>query len=418
MMIAHLADVHLGAKPYQLDFRRRDILDSFEEAVDLLVREKPSLVIVAGDFFDTPRPDNDILIYAVQQLRKLTSHGLRVVFTYGEHDYPRTRDRTPVELVAESVGDKVYAPPRLSFRGALPVLDPYIVEFDGLTVYLAPFIKASLETRKKLLKEIMSSFENDRKGRTGRTILAAHLAFETDFPYDAPLSTPRLLPSVDYAAMGHLHKPFTCIEKCLDQGVTPYAYPGSLEALRRDEIVADGRGFYLVDLTGDEPVLHRVKLESTRPQYVIEATVDKLQYQIELLTAKESSGWRKRPLIHVLLTGSREDRLSRGSLAGIVESLKKKYNVYLRVEYNPSKEPGGNRAREGGVDPKSILAGLIDPDNKYKQSTTVAGLILELKNALLEGSDDEVEELLAKLSGYEMILLEEEAGQATLDKYW
>ena len=417
-MIAHLADVHLGAKPYQLDFRRRDILDSFEEAIDRIINEKPDLAVVAGDFFDTPRPDNDILIFAVRQLRRLTGRGIRVVFTYGEHDYPRTRDKTPVELIAESVGDKIYAPPRLSFRGTIPVLDPYIVEFDGLTVYLAPYIKASHETRKKLMKEIMSSFESDRKTRTGKTLLVAHLAFETDFPFAAPLSSPKLLPRVDYAAMGHLHKPSTCIRECLDRDVTPYAYTGSLEALRRDEIVDGGRGFYLVDLTGDEPVLHKVKLESTRPQYVMEATVDRLQYQIELLVTRESKSWRKRPLIHVLLTGDREDRVPRGSLARMVDSLKKKFDIHLRVEYYPSKEPGEPRTRGGAVDPKSILASLIDPENKYKQSTTVAGLILELKNALLEGSDEDVEELLAKLSGYERILLEEESSQATLDKYW
>ncbi len=417
-MIAHLADVHLGAKPYQLDFRRRDVLDSFEEAVDHLISEKPDLAVVAGDFFDTPRPDNDILIFAVRQLRRLTGRGIRVVFTYGEHDYPRTRDKTPVELVAESVGDRIYAPPRLSFRGMIPVLDPYIVEFDGLTVYLAPYIKASHETRKKLMKEIMSSFENDRKTRTGKTILVAHLAFETDFPFAAPLSSPKLLPRVDYAAMGHLHKPSTCIRECLDMDVTPYAYTGSLEALRRDEIVDGGRGFYLVDLTGDEPVLHKVKLDSTRPQYVVEATVDRFQYQIELLVTRESRSWRKRPLIHVLLTGDREDRVPRGSLARMVDSLKKKFDVYLRVEYTVSRKTGEQRARGGAVDPKSILASLIDPENKYKQSATVAGLILELKNALLEGSDEDVEELLAKLSGYERILLEEESSQATLDKYW
>jgi exonuclease SbcD len=418
LMIAHLADVHLGAKPYQLEFRRKDVLDSFEEAVDQLLTERPGLVVVAGDFFDTPRPDNDVLIFAVKQLRRLTDHGLRVVFTYGEHDYPRTRDRTPLELVAESVGEKIYAPPRLSFRGSVPVLDNYILELEGLTVYLTPYIKASHETRKKLMKEIMASFENDRKSRAGRKVLVAHLAFETDFPFGAPLSSPRLLPRVDYAAMGHLHKPSICIKECLDNDVTPYAYTGSLEALRRDEIVPEGRGFYLVDLSGDEPGISKVKLESTRPQYVLESTIDRLSYEIELLASKEAASWNKMPLVHVLLHGAKETRVSRSSLSRIVDSLKRKYNIYLRVEYASVRREATSKPEGGVVDPRSILARLIDPYKRHKHSMTIAGLILELKNALIEGSESDVDEVLTKLSGYENILLEGESNRATLDKYW
>ncbi|MEB3755472.1 MAG: exonuclease SbcCD subunit D [Desulfurococcales archaeon] len=419
-MIAHLADIHLGAKPYQMEFRRKDIFEAFSELVDTIIREKPDLVVVAGDFFDNPRPDNDTLIIALRELRKLVDKGFPIVFTYGEHDYPKVRDRTPVELLAESFNGKVYAPPKIAFHGGRPVIDPFIYKMDGLTIYLTPFIKASLEKRREITKEIMTIFENDRRNRGGKALVVAHLSFETDFPFGSVLSSPALLPRVDYAAMGHIHRPSICLEDCLDHGVTPYAYPGSLEALRKDEIIEEGRGYYLVDLSGDEPVIHRVTIRSIRPQYVIESTPDRLMNDIGILKLKHGDSWIKEPLIHVELSVPRERRITGRTLNQLIETVKSKYRVHIRVWYKTIEEETRTRAESSVLDIRDMIARLLDPSRKKDKNKLleVAGIILELKEVLLSGANEDLENLFNRLSGYEKLLLDQEKAPKTLDSYW
>ncbi|MCE4614102.1 MAG: metallophosphoesterase [Desulfurococcales archaeon] len=419
-MIAHLADIHLGAKPYQMEFRRRDIFEAFSELVDSIISEKPDLVVVAGDFFDNPRPDNDTLIVALKDLRRLVDKGFPIVFTYGEHDYPKVRDRTPVELLAESLNGNVYAPPKISFYEGKPIIDPFIYKMDGLTIYLTPFIKASHEKRRDITKEIMAIFENDRRNRGGKSLIVAHLAFETDFPFGAILSSPALLPKADYAAMGHIHIPSICLEDCLDHGVTPYAYPGSLEALRKDEIIEKGRGYYLVDLSGDEPVIHRVIIRNIRPQYIIESTPQRLMNDIGILKLKYSDTWMKEPLIHVELTVPREMRITGRSLNQLIESIKAKYGIHIRVWYKRIEDESRDRTGSSTLDVKSMVARLIDPSGKKDKGKLLeaASIILELKDALLTGTDEDLENILAKLSGYKNVLLEQEKIPKTLDRFW
>ncbi|MCE4607226.1 MAG: exonuclease SbcCD subunit D [Desulfurococcales archaeon] len=419
-MIAHLADIHLGAKPYQMEFRRKDVFEAFSELVDTIITEKPDLIVVAGDFFDNPRPDNDTLITALRELRRLVDKGFPIVFTYGEHDYPKVRDRIPVELLAESLNSKVYAPPKIAFHEGTPVIDPFIYRMEGLTVYLTPYIKASLEKRREITREIMSIFENDKRSRGGKALVAAHLSFETDFPFGSVLSSPALLPKVDYAAMGHIHRPSICLKDCLDHGITPYAYPGSLEALRKDEIVDEARGYYLVDLSGDEPVIHRVAIRSIRPQYVIESTTERLMNDIGILKRKQGDSWIKMPLVHVELSVPREKRITGRTLNQLVETVKSKYKVYIRIWYKTIEEETHSRSESTILDIKEMVARLIDPSRKKDRGKLfeAASIILELKEALLDGKEEDLENLITKLTGYEKLLLDQEKSPKPLDSYW
>ncbi|MEB3773495.1 MAG: DNA repair exonuclease, partial [Desulfurococcales archaeon] len=86
--IIHLADLHLGARPYGFREREEDILESFDNVVDMILEERPDIVVIAGDLFDKPRPDNQVLRRAIRGLRRVTSQGIPVVAAHGEHDTP------------------------------------------------------------------------------------------------------------------------------------------------------------------------------------------------------------------------------------------------------------------------------------------------------------------------------------------
>lgn len=91
MLIAQLADIHLGHRQYGLDERLEDYNRAFLSAVNevLRLREKGGLdtvIISGGDFFDTQRPPPSIYVTAIRGLTRLREAGIRVVVIRGNHD--------------------------------------------------------------------------------------------------------------------------------------------------------------------------------------------------------------------------------------------------------------------------------------------------------------------------------------------
>ncbi|NPB00623.1 MAG: DNA repair exonuclease [Crenarchaeota archaeon] len=90
MLIAHLADVHIGHRQYGLDKRAEDYAKAFAKAVDLILRLKEEkdvdLVVICGDLFDSAKPGPLAYINAIDCLRKLREAGLRVVVIRGNHE--------------------------------------------------------------------------------------------------------------------------------------------------------------------------------------------------------------------------------------------------------------------------------------------------------------------------------------------
>lgn len=88
--ILHLADVHLGAPLANFgDYagrRRSDQEAAFRRAVDLAVRERVHAVLIAGDLFDTFRPDAETMNLARTELGRLREAGIPVLAVPGTHD--------------------------------------------------------------------------------------------------------------------------------------------------------------------------------------------------------------------------------------------------------------------------------------------------------------------------------------------
>lgn len=91
--ILHLADLHLGWQPRFMPEeraverrRRRDSL--LARAVDyaLAPENRVGLVVIAGDLFETHRPEAELVQAVLAQLRRLESAGVPVVTVPGNHD--------------------------------------------------------------------------------------------------------------------------------------------------------------------------------------------------------------------------------------------------------------------------------------------------------------------------------------------
>jgi len=129
MLIAHLADLHLGYRAYHrlapggINARERDVGQAFRVALDRVIALKPDLVLVAGDVFHTVRPSNAAIADAFRQFARLAAAlpATPIVVIAGNHDSPRAVETGSIlRLLAEIRG--VVAVDDEARRVALPEL--------------------------------------------------------------------------------------------------------------------------------------------------------------------------------------------------------------------------------------------------------------------------------------------------------
>lgn len=100
-MIIHVADLHLGHRGYEklglkYNQREEDIYLAWRQFIRLTKEAKPSLVLVAGDLFDSPTPPVAAIIEA-QRLWELAP--IEVIVIQGNHERARVGEESPVWLV-------------------------------------------------------------------------------------------------------------------------------------------------------------------------------------------------------------------------------------------------------------------------------------------------------------------------------
>ena len=97
MRIAHIADTHLGYRQYNIEERENDIYDAFCEAIEIALKERAEVLILAGDTFDSATPPVKALHDFKEALRKINGR-MEVLTVLGDHDMPRRRGMPPHKL--------------------------------------------------------------------------------------------------------------------------------------------------------------------------------------------------------------------------------------------------------------------------------------------------------------------------------
>lgn len=95
-MFIHLADTHLGYSDFnkvdsksEINQREMDNYRVFEWVVDYILDSKPEFVIHAGDFFETSRPPNRTINFALSQIKRLSEANIPLIIISGNHSTPR-----------------------------------------------------------------------------------------------------------------------------------------------------------------------------------------------------------------------------------------------------------------------------------------------------------------------------------------
>jgi len=244
LRIVHMSDTHLGYSAYSkidpaegVNQREADIYAAFQRAVDRAIELKPDIVIHSGDLFDSVRPQNRAIDFALRQLIRLSEAGIETVLISGNHSTPRLRETGSIFRIFEHL-EHVH-----------PVHEPggaKIVVGDTTITAIPHSVSPSLPD---LVSAAMIS-----KG-TKYNVLVLHAGILDSETYkmdefneqNVPLSS--IDGRWDYVALGHFHRFAKVRENAY--------YSGSTERLGFGEASQD-KGLVEVDLETHEATFHKI----------------------------------------------------------------------------------------------------------------------------------------------------------------
>ncbi len=214
--------------PYRgLNQREVDTYRAFETFVDRTLELRPDAVLHSGDLFDTVRPSNRALSFALEQLVRLSDAGIPTVIIAGNHSTPRLRETGSAFRLFEHLKDihPVY-------RGAYER-----IVIGDLTVHAVPHSEGDG------FKEQLPLIERSGDTRYNVAMLHAGIVGFSEFRMnefnEQLVESCFLKEDLDYIALGHYHQRYDVKRNA--------SYSGSTEHFSFAE-AGQPKGFFHIDL--------------------------------------------------------------------------------------------------------------------------------------------------------------------------
>jgi len=246
LRLVHISDTHLGFGAYSkldvaegINQREADFYHAFAEAFDKILELRPDLVIHSGDLFDTVRPQNRAIDFALRQLIRLSEAGIETILISGNHSTPRLRETGNIFSIFEHL-EHIH-----------PVYEPggkTIVVGDA-TVYAVP------HSANPSVAEVTAGLSPTRDSRYSVLVVHAGVVggdtYKMDEFNEQTIPIESIMADWDYVALGHYHE---------FKKVGPRAhYSGSTERLSFTE-ADQKKGIVEVDLEARTVKFHELKV--------------------------------------------------------------------------------------------------------------------------------------------------------------
>jgi len=283
MLFSHIADTHLGLVQYGSNEREQDVYDAFNQTIDKSIEDKVDFVIFAGDIFENPKPNGNAILQMANALKRLKENNIDSFFILGEHDVSNIKHQNPVPYIYHNLGFSKYIGngKPIEYKGVM------LVGFDKIR----PPEMAQNEER-------FSNVDKNIENFPGHKILVLHQGITEFNKFAGELQSTDLPKNFTYYAMGHLHDKDV---KQFNHLKGPIAYPGSIELTTSEGIKDIKKGFFEVDISGNEAIPKWIELD-TRPQFSFKTEYKELTKTIDEITEKISN-LTKKPIIEVKIQG-------------------------------------------------------------------------------------------------------------------
>ena len=284
MIFSHISDTHLGLVQYGSEEREQDVYLSFNQAIDISIKDHVDFVIFAGDIFHVPNPNGTAIVQMANALKRLKQNKIDSFFILGEHDISRIRT-TPIPYVYHNLEVSKY----IGQGKPLEYKDVLLAGFDKIR-------KSEISQ----FEEKFSEIDRIAKNHCGHTILVMHQGITEFNKFAGELLSTDLPKNFTYYAMGHLHdhdkKQFSHLNGLV-------AYPGSIELTTSEGIKETKKGFFEVDVSGSEAKADWIELD-TRPQFSIKTAYNELANSINEIS-KKIEGLERKPIIELRIKGDK-----------------------------------------------------------------------------------------------------------------
>ena len=282
MLFSHISDTHLGLVQHGSEERAQDVYDVFNQAIDTSIKDQVDFVIFAGDIFHVPNPNGTAIIQMANGLKRLKQNNIDSFFILGEHDISRIRT-TPIPYVYHNLEFSKYIGQGkpIEYKGVL------LAGFDKIR-------KAEIPQYEEKFKQI----DKAAKNFSGHKILVLHQGITEFNKFAGEIQSTDLPKNFTYYAMGHLHD--TDIKQ-FNHLNGPIAYPGSIELTTSEGIKETKKGFFEVDISGEEAKPKWIELD-TRPQFSFKTEYQELSKTIDEISEKIADS-SKKPIVQINIKG-------------------------------------------------------------------------------------------------------------------
>jgi len=274
MHLIHIADTHLGFAAFNrldpesgMNLREKQVYDNFLSAIDVIIKQKPDVLVHAGDLFDTVKPKTRAYTTVLEALDRLKAAAIPLVIIAGNHSMAKSRYTTsPFKVLC-------YHPAH--------IIAAYNYQYERVEIgdtifHLIPNMLKPEDYRKAFNEvEISASHHNVLVTHgLASTIKDKRLMEVAEHELDSTI----LSDQFDYIALGHYHRQCQITDNAW--------YSGSTEYLTYGEI-ADTKGGLLVD-PGRHEVTHldlpctpmidlgTIKCEGVHPGDITEEIINRI----------------------------------------------------------------------------------------------------------------------------------------------
>jgi DNA repair protein SbcD/Mre11 len=205
MKILHVADSHLGYSAYRkatvegINQREMDAYNAFEQFVDYAIKTKPDLIIHAGDLFDSVRPNNRAITFAVKQILRLSKEKIPFVVIAGNHEHPKLKETGHIFSIFDHL-EHVYP----IYNAKYETL-PLKIKKEKITIHAVP----QCELKKLFdeeIKKLKPNSESDYNIFVSHGAVTGIHVFSMNEFNELIIPTQVISKDFDYIALGHYHK--------------------------------------------------------------------------------------------------------------------------------------------------------------------------------------------------------------------
>jgi DNA repair exonuclease SbcCD nuclease subunit len=205
MKILHIADTHLGYSAYRkttpdgINQREMDTYNSFSQVVEYALKSKPDLILHCGDLFDSVRPNNRAITFALNQLISISKAKIPFIVIAGNHEHPKLKETCHIFSIFDHI-ENIY--PFYKSRYEKITIE---IKNKAVTIHTLP----QCDTKRQFeieLEKIAQDKDSDYNIFVSHGAVTGIRIFSMNEFNEQLIPAKMLSKYFDYIALGHFHR--------------------------------------------------------------------------------------------------------------------------------------------------------------------------------------------------------------------